>query len=236
MLASLFFALPSDALLVRALLYTHIAAGFTALLSGLVPMLGRKGGPWHVRAGRLYTYCMLAVAATAVGLVLAQPITGGRLFLTGVAVLAFYLSYTGWRAAARRSPRLVGADKWLAIGSLLVAVAMIGAGVRFGSILFAFFGGLLAVFAGGDTRLAFAPPATAAPGARPVPWIFRHFTRMGGAYISTLTAFLVVNMGRWLPAGAPAWVGTAVWIAPSVVGGALIGRTVRAHKQRMKLG
>ena len=35
-------------------LLVHIAAGVTAVLAGLVAMLARKGGRWHVGAGRVF--------------------------------------------------------------------------------------------------------------------------------------------------------------------------------------
>ncbi|UOQ64892.1 hypothetical protein [Hymenobacter volaticus] len=136
-----FFALPTTSLFIRSALGVHIAAGTIALLAGLVPMLGRKGGALHVRVGRVYTYCMVAVAATAVLLCVFQPLTQGRLFLTGVAVLSFYLSFTGWRAARRHSSVLQVADLALGAGSSVVGLSMIVVGVWLQAVLFAFFGG-----------------------------------------------------------------------------------------------
>jgi uncharacterized membrane protein len=230
MVSSLFFALSASALPVRLLLATHIAAGTTALLAGLVPMLGRKGGVWHVRAGRLYVYCMLAVALTAVGLCLLQPLTLSRLFLTGVAMLSFYLSFSGWRAARRRSASLARPDQLLAVAALLVGVLMVGTGLWLQAVLFAFFGGLICLFAGLDTRQSLFPR----PAEQAEPWMLRHLARLGGSYIAAFTAFLVVNTGRVLPADAPAWLGTAVWIVPTLVGSLLIARTVRHYRARLR--
>ncbi|MDF7812157.1 DUF2306 domain-containing protein [Hymenobacter sp. YC55] len=227
---ALFFALPTTSLFVRLVLGAHIMAGTIALLAGLVPMLGRKGGSTHVRVGRVYTYCMVAVALTAVLLCLFQPLTQGRLFLTGVAVLSFYLSFTGWRAARRHSSGLEVADLALSAGSSVVGLLMVAAGVWLQAILFAFFGALICLFAGLDTWRGLR----AQPVATPEPWIFRHFVRMGGSYISAATAFIVVNLGRWLPAEAPRWVGLAGWIVPTLLGTILISRTVRRYRARMQ--
>lgn len=224
--AAVLFSLPASALAVRVLLFLHIAAGATALLAGLVPMLGHKGGPWHVRAGRIYATCMVAVALTAVGLCLLQPITLSRLFLTGIAVLSFYLSFTGWRAARRRSAILPLPDQLLAIVSLLAGLLMVGTGVRLQATLFTFFGGLLSLFAGLDTWRSLRPRTQAEP------WLVRHFTRLGGSYISAATAFVVVNSGRWLPAEAPAWTGLVAWLAPTLIGSLLIARAVRHYRLR----
>jgi uncharacterized membrane protein len=225
-----FFSLPTTALFIRLLLGAHIAAGSIALLAGLVPMLGRKGGALHVRVGRLYTYCMVAVAVTAVLLCVFQPLTQGRLFLTGVAVLSFYLSFTGWRAARRRSATLPGTDLILGVVSSLVGLLMLVTGVWLQAILFAFFGGLICLFAGLDTWRGFRAPQAISP----EPWLFRHFVRMGGSYISAVTAFVVVNIGRWLPADTPHWIGLVGWIVPTLLGSLLIRRTVRHYQARLQ--
>ncbi|OUJ71385.1 DUF2306 domain-containing protein [Hymenobacter crusticola] len=231
MLYAVLFSLPPTTPAVRLLLGLHIAAGSLALLAGLVPMLGRKGGPLHVRAGRLYTYSMLVVAATAVLLCLLQPLTLSRLFLTGVAVLSFYLSFTGWRAARRRSTVPAKTDLGLSAVATLVGLGMVGTGIALHVVLFAFFGGLICLFAGQDTWVAVRGAAAA-----PMPWLLRHLTRMGGSYISATTAFIVVNLGRWLPATAPSWTSLVGWMAPTFVGSVLIGLAVRRYKVRLQAG
>lgn len=229
MLLAALFSLPPTALAVRLFLGAHIAAGTLALLVGLIPMLGRKGGPLHVRAGRVYVYSMMLVAATAVVLCLLQPLTVGRLFLTSVAVLSFYLSFSGWRAARRHSATLPLPDAVLAGFSALVGLAMVATGLWRGVVLFAFIGGLICIFAGLDTWRALCP----APATAPTAWLFRHFTRMGGSYISAFTAFIVVNVGRWIPETAPAWAGLVGWIAPTIIGTALIVSTARRYRARL---
>jgi uncharacterized membrane protein len=225
MLLSLIFSFPATSPIVRLLLYTHIAAGSLALLVGLVPMLGRKGGPGHVRAGRVYVYAMLVVAATAVLLCLLQPLLLRRLFLAGVALLSFYLSFSGWRAARRRSAELPLGDVLLAGLTALVGLGMVAAGIWLQAILFGLFGGLLCLFGGYDIWRGLHPTANV-PGA----WLQRHLTRMGGSYVSATTAFVVVNLGHFLPAGTPSWVGLVGWIAPAVVGRFLIAAAVRRYR------
>ncbi|MBC7446850.1 MAG: DUF2306 domain-containing protein [Hymenobacteraceae bacterium] len=228
---------------------THIGAGAVALFAGLVPILGRKGGALHRRAGRVYVGAMIIVALTALVLTALLPLTGGRLFLTGIAFLSFYLSFTGWRAARRRvrsvgkqflpkqfklfGQKLFGLaplDTALALGTLLVGLLMVGAGLYWRDLLFSFFGGLILLFAGRDAYSAFR----ATPPGQPEPWVFRHISRMGGSYITTFTAFLVVNLGHWLPASAPGWLDTAGWIVPSLIGTLLIRRAIRTYSLKLK--
>lgn len=101
-------------------------------------------------------------------------------------------------------------------------------GPSFFPILFTFFGLLTLTFAGRDVQSMTRPTEKMHRGAEP--WFFQHFTRMGGSYIATFTAALVTNVSRLLPANAPEWMATVSWIAPSLVGGMLIGFTVRYYK------
>ncbi|GAB2521314.1 DUF2306 domain-containing protein [Spirosoma aerophilum] len=214
-----------------SLLILHIATGFSALLVGLIPMIAKKGGQLHNRAGLIYVYCMIAVAISALMLCALQPFKMMRLFLTGIAVFSFYLSMTGWRATKQKKSGPTLADKALTFVTLLVSLAMISFGIyllaqygaSFFPILFTFFGLLTMTFAGRDVQAMTRP-------SEKMHWFFQHFTRMGGSYIATFTAALVTNLPRLLPTNAPEWMSTVGWIAPSLVGGMLIGYTVRYYK------
>jgi hypothetical protein len=56
--------------------------------------------------------------------------------------------------------------------------------------------------------------------------MLNHISRMGGSYIATVTAFLVVNNHNVLPP-------LVAWIA-RVIGGMIIGRVRRKYKQKMQ--
>lgn len=220
--------------LIFALLLLHIATGSIALLVGLIPMFSKKGSKLHNRSGLIYVYCMIAVALSALLLCALQPFKMMRLFLTGIAVFSFYLSMTGWRATKQKKTGPILGDRILTYVTLLVSVGMLGIGVylltqeanAFFPVLFIFFGLLTGVFASQDAR-QFGKPT------EKMHWFFQHLTRMGGSYIATVTAVLVVNMGHLLPSNAPDWIGIAGWIAPSIIGGMLIGRTVRYYQQKL---
>ena len=53
-------------------------------------------------------------------------------------------------------------------------------------------------------------------------WWFTHIGSMGGSYISAVTAFIVVNIQfqqfNWV-----------LWILPAMIGGIIIGRTIRKY-------
>lgn len=217
--------------LITTITIAHIAVGTIALLVGLIPMLFKKGGRLHNRAGLIYVWCMIAVAVTALLMCGLQPFKMLRLFLTGIAVFSFYLCITGWQATKQKTAGPTRADKLLTYVTLVVSIAMIGFGIYLlvsnGAasfpILFSFFGVLTFVFARRDYVLFNRP-------TEKMHWFFQHFTRMGGSYIATFTAFLVNNVDRMTPANAPEWIGLGSWIAPSIIGGMLIARTVRYYK------
>jgi hypothetical protein len=57
----------------------HVACGSAALCLGLIAILSRKGGPTHIRAGRLFIYSYGIVVATAViglAILTCSPVTG----------------------------------------------------------------------------------------------------------------------------------------------------------------
>ena len=223
--------------LLLILLITHISAGFTALIVGLIPMLLTKGNRLHKRAGLIFVYCMMIVAATALLLCALQPFKMMRLFLTGIAVFSFYLTMTGWRATKQKTTGPALADKALTFVTLAVSLSMIGFGIYllvlngplFLPVVFTFFGVLTLTFAARDVQFMHHP-------TQKMHWFFQHFTRMGGAYIASFTAALVTNINRVLPANSPEWSYTASWILPAIIGGAIISRTVRYYKQKFSAG
>ncbi len=56
-------------------------------------------------------------------------------------------------------------------------------------------------------------------------WFQNHISRMGGSYIATVTAFLVVN-------NPPYILGLVVWIAPGVIGGTIINFIRRSYHKK----
>ncbi|MFD1142725.1 DUF2306 domain-containing protein [Larkinella insperata] len=225
-------------LLLKITLIVHIAAGFLALLVGLVPMLAKKGTRLHKLAGLLFYWCMATVCLTAVYLVFFKPST---LFLLFIAILSFYFCFTGRRILRLKKTqnRLTLTDRvaaYLALGSSLM---MAGLGVQavigwmntgnlsmFG-LLYFFFAGILFSNARYDVRLIHNPEA-ARNGK--MEWFYGHISRMSGSYIATATAFATVNT-RYLP-HHHYLVDIAAWTLPGIIGGMLIGRTIRYYKEK----
>ena len=193
------------------LLVIHIAAGATALAAATVALLTVKGGPRHVRAGRVYACAMTVICVTAVPLAIA----GSDLLLGLVAVFSFYLVFAGWRFARNASGRPRGVD-WAAVAVMgLTGLGMWGYGgalfLRDDSqwVTLAVFGFIAVALSAADLRYHRAP---ARSGRRR---IARHLTNMLAGTIATVTAVVVVNVEtrpEWL-----AWILPTLLITPLIV-------------------
>ena len=80
------------------LLPVHIAGGVVGLLSGTAALVFRKGGRWHVLAGKVFVASMLTMSAFAVYLAVLKHQPGN----IGGGILTFYLILTAWLTARRR--------------------------------------------------------------------------------------------------------------------------------------
>ncbi|MBT1696676.1 DUF2306 domain-containing protein [Fulvivirgaceae bacterium PWU4] len=212
-------------LFLRILLIIHIAGGTTALVSGLISMLTRKGGTAHRRAGKIYCWGMSAVFISAVILSLAKD----NIFLLLVGFFSYYLTVRGYRILYLKN--LPAGQKAMVIDWLITGLAglfilaltgwgifllTLGHNMGIVAVAFAFIGSL---FVRKDIRQFVRPPQ------EKMHWWYGHISSMGGSYISALTAFIVTNIQ--LPEYQ--WV---LWLLPSVVGTMLILRTIRHYKTR----
>lgn len=212
-------------------LYLHIFAGFTALTTGLVPMFSKKGSKVHVTWGKVYYWAMFVVAVTAL---IRFQMKMNLIFLSGIAVFSFYNTFTGVRLIRRKTNPTPEFIDWF--GAILMVIGAFGmlyfGYVAFGlenvfyTVLFTIFGIFMLVLAFEDIRIFMGRKLI----NNNVPlqtryWFQNHISRMGGSYIATVTAFLVVNNPPYIP-------GLVVWIAPGVIGGVIIARTRRFYMNK----
>lgn len=207
--------------MMNALLATHIAAGSVALASMFVPMVARKGGTLHRRAGWVFVAAMAIVSVTAFVLSGHRVLFDARpeardfgLFLFFVSILTAASVSAGVRVLRfknRTTPHLHWWDTGLPALLTVASVAMAIYGIRHGLVLFVAFS--VIGFATGASSLRYW---LRVPTSR-MHWWFEHLGTMLGGCIAATTAFLV-NAGDTVGI-----VGIAAWLAPSVVGGTGIG-------------
>jgi uncharacterized membrane protein len=228
----------------RFLVSSHVVAGFLALVIAPLAMLTVKGGLWHRRWGKVYFYSMAWIFISTLGLSFFRF----NPFLFVINILSFYQAITGYRVLYRKKPELVEQRaNWIDWTTSIVATAG-GAGfVLWGAfnLISAFSSGQITgfvpffvlgiVFGASLARGGVADMRdyrAIAPKADKRWWYFSHLTRFGSAYIATVTAFLVQNVGRFsLLPGEWQWI---TWVLPGVIGGILISSTVKRHRARFE--
>lgn len=214
--------------ILSVMLVMHIAGGTIALISGLVAMLTLKGSKTHRLAGKIYFWGMTAVFIGA----LFTAIGHHKDFLLMVAFFSYYMTVRGYRVLYLK--KLYQGQKakpldWLITivsGAFLFSLVAWGGwaiwnGSGMGIVAIAF--GLLGLsFFISDVNQFFNPPK------EKMHWWYGHISSMGGSYISAVTAFVVVNIQ--LPQFQ--WV---LWILPGIIGGVIIGRTIRKYKMKFSV-
>jgi len=226
--------MPGDPLWMQSLLAIHIAAGTLCLVLAPFVLAVTKGGPRHKRWGRYYLWSMGAVAATAAPMALYRPV----LILALLAVLSFYLAFSGYRilrlkALARGGS--AGAIDWLAaILTFAVCAALAADGLVHLSwqqpmnIVAAGFGLL------GMRGTAMDMRRFLRRREEPMFWLPLHIARFLGSYIAAWTAFSAVTLSQFIPATGVAlpYAGVVVWTWPSVAGICAIAVAIAYYKRK----
>lgn len=203
------------------LLFLHILGGSIGLLCGLLVFILKKGTSRHANLGRLFILGMLLTGITAQLMAFIRP----NAFLFMVGVFTIYQVGTGARAIYSKSFRAQHSiDRFLQFGMVIAGLSLVYLGIKklwvgdlFG-IVFVVFAGIGLLMALQDIR------STAIPHDKKA-YIRKHLQRLGGGFIASATAFLVVNI-RELPDWLPAW---TLWLLPTVLISPLIVYYSRKH-------
>lgn len=174
--------------------FIHIIFGALALVSGGLAIVSKKGGKLHLTSGKIYYWSMIGIGITAFGIAIPK----GNLFLLMVGGFSTYMTLTGYRFLQfRRNPKLkfglldyvficIGFLTVLLPAFFLLQVDLVkNSGIL---IVFLVFSSILVSMLTGD--LVHSKKL----GSYPKGWFLnRHISRMMGAFIATVTAFLVQN-------------------------------------------
>jgi uncharacterized membrane protein len=208
----------------RVMLWLHIVGGTSALINGLGAMFTTKGGRAHRIFGKIYFWSMTAVFVSALVLSIAH----NKTFLLMVAFFSYYFTVRGYRILYLKKLGTTQKATWIdwtissVAGAFIVFLYAWGVyalinGETMG-IVAIFFGVVGSTFLVKDVKQFRRTPEK-------MHWWYGHISSMGASYISASTAFVVVNIS------IPGF-GWALWLLPSVIGGTLIGRTIRYYKKQ----
>lgn len=209
------------------ILTLHIIAGFTALLSGGISFTAPKGRKLHTTTGKAYSLAMLGVGITAISMCLLKY----NPFLFTIGIFSTYMTLSGYRSLQYHKgsgSSTVYVDWLISAATFLMATGFVihiilAEGLHFQGaqrVLLIFVSILLLMLI--SDMLLFRKLGT----YRKKDMLRRHIGRMGGAYISTVTAFLVTNIHT-----EPLYLG---WLLPTAIGTPFIIYFIRRYAPRKK--
>jgi len=195
-------------ILFKVLLLLHIFGGGVGLLSGTINIIRKKGDKKHKLTGKFFLYGMLLSGVSALALSVMHP----NYFLFIVGIFTLYMVSTGERYLFLKqllngqSPIFLD---WILAGSMLVfGIAFIVFGIKI-YLQQEKFGLVFLVFGYISLRFVYSDWQNYTGKAKHKNyWLLAHLQRMTGAYIASLTAFLVVN--KLLP-------GIIIWLLPTIL-------------------
>ena len=222
--------MPTDPIWMRDFLAVHIAAGVLCLVLAPLVLSVRKGGRVHRRLGTLYFWSIGVMAGTALPMALYRPV----LFLALIAVLSFYLAFSGRRVLRLKSLAHGGsastADWAAAIVTFAACACLSGFAVWRPALVQNM--GIVAILFG-----SLGMRATAADLYRftikpkdPMFWMFVHLEKFIGSDIAVWTAFSVAALSRIVPQA-----GIVLWLLPAAIGVPAIIATVIYYKRKMRV-
>jgi len=218
--------------MLTSILFLHIAGGSAALLSMLIPLVTKKGGQSHRRAGWVFVWGMSVVSITALLLAgtrwATDPTPRGRdagAFLFFVSILTATSVSGGVRVLRAKTRTARHRHLWdLGLPALLTASSIAAAahGLSTGNYRFMAFSAI-GLFAGGGHLAYWMTPPT-----HPMHWWFEHMSSMLAACIAATTAFLVVNANNL----GMATFSLVVWLTPSIIGVPAIAIWTRYYRRK----
>jgi hypothetical protein len=212
---------------IRDILAVHIVAGGLCLVLAPIALALTKGGRWHRRWGTLYFWSMGAVAATALPLAMVRSV----LFLALVAVLSFYLTFSGYRVLRLKDLAQGGSAKpidWAAAVLTFAACACLAGFALYRPAwvqnmgIVAIVLGLLGMRAAAADIYRFVRKPT-----QRLFWLTVHLEKFIASYIAAWTAFSVVTLSRLFPHAT-----LAVWLWPATIGVPAIALTVVYYRRK----
>ena len=201
----------------------HIFSGGLSLLLGTWNLLQKKGNISHKKVGLIFVWGMLITGFTAFVLAILKP----NVFLFIIGIFTVYLVGTGQRYIHLKKIDKGQVPKWIdwlltismmviGIGFMFWGINMMINGDSMGMALVTF--GLIGLF---SVRKDFQNYRGKA--RKKMYWLAAHITRITGAYIASVTAFLVVNQETF-PSVIPSVV---YWMLPTVILTPLIIKWIR---------
>ncbi len=195
-------------LLFKLLLIIHVTGGMIGLLIGSIIMCLKKGDKRHRLLGKIFAIAMLSAAIPSLMLAYLHP----NYFLFIIGIWTIYMTLTGYRALRFKKEQKANYqwfDFLISGGMFCFALIFLALGI-FNLIRHNSFGVVFVVFSGLALLMVYQDSVFYRGKSKfKNNWLIVHLQRMIGTYISSATAFLVVN-NTFLPA-------VLAWLLPTVI-------------------
>lgn len=194
----------------KTLLYIHISGGGISLISGLVALILPKGKKFHILSGKIFavTLTISTLSSLAITLIPGHE----NVFLMLIGLFTLYMTATGVRALRVINKTNLSAQKidWtISISMAAFSMVMLALGIynflndKSIYLLFLFFGFVSLMLSTADIRLYRKVEK------QKIDFLRQHIARICGAYIASVTAFIVAGMH---------FSSLFYWISPTIIG------------------
>ncbi|MFK7798244.1 MAG: DUF2306 domain-containing protein [Aureispira sp.] len=193
-------------LFIQGLIIVHVILGGLALGAGSLVLLLKKGDQRHQKIGKVFYGSMLCSAL--ISCFVAVLPNHENIFLFCIGLFTIYLLLAGRRGLNfRQENPVLEWDKRLALGLGIVGLLLLTFPILLyqkPNIITSVFGVVCLYFGLSDLRMLRRPKVLKAQ------WLQIHLGKTVGAYLASVTAFVVVNNVF----AVPMW----NWFAPSIIG------------------
>lgn len=219
---------------VNWLFLVHSLIGAVALIVLPIPLLSKKGGKGHVRAGWIYSTAMIGVGASAFIITPWRALLDPERTLSSQssAIFLFFISFftlssLWFGLIVLKFKRRLGPSRSLShllppVMIIVLGLATQAIGIFTGNVLL-----ILFPFLGHLTAKMHLDYWLNSPSGK-MHWWFAHMDGMVIASIATVTAFLVTAVPRMSSSSLAH--SPILWIAPGIFGGILLNRWKRAYR------
>jgi len=197
---------------IQIAIYVHAFLGGIGLITGLGSVFVQKGSKLHTNMGKLFSVGMLG--SSLISMPIATLPNHKNLFLFLIALFTIYLVLVGNRAVTFKTKEKANTIDYLLSGAMFVCSLMMLVFGIFGmlqevsmSVLYVVFGGFGLLLTVRDFMFYKNFKQ------KKISWLVAHLSKMIGALIASITAFIVAGVGS---------TNLIAWLLPSVLGTAYI--------------
>ena len=216
--------------LFKIILYLHIAFGSLSLIAFWIPVLVKKGGDLHIRAGWIYVYLMWGVVISAIVLSLMNLIDEKYIVAAFLGFLSIITGHPLWYGIVILKHKKQIPARVIKINTVLNWILFLGgAGLLIWSLILKVQGQAILLTVFGMIGMISAAPMIFKK-SNQNNWLADHIQGLLGTGIAAYTAFFAFGGSRFLGHVFTDQLIIIPWILPTIIG--VFG--IKYYKRKMK--